>query len=617
MTTPVSQPATPTPVPAGPSDPGVVRAQRLVTSLAAIASAAAVAVTARHWAGGGSAFAQAGCLLAAALWIVAAAIPCWPERRQLRDRVRTTLIAIAVFVLACLLRHRLLGLLPPPDRTGFEEMQMGADGYRILTSGILPLEFRFSKVAAALGLWWGGATVGALRAPFHLMGYARLFALYLCLRGLRVARWPAAVLTVAASAARWFVIGGGVAYEDFSPNLAMQLLLLCVIKVDPVRRSGTAWSAAAGALAGVLAFENSSFRFAIIFAGLWILWLAVASRRRGWPRWRPAVWFLAVGCLVALPMIVDLARLGSGSIFFEALQRYAGERPGILPSSFAASLGQSLAMIAGAPMRISFYLAPEADSAIHPLLGVLLVAGAVVGLLRGPGIVRALVVAAAGAVIVCSASTNFFTASRLSPVLSFLLLPAGVLLGEAGRWLGRALDAVLGRVGLTRRAGSLARLVTVGAYGALAIVIVAASARRVAAMAASPDVWNEYLNDQYVTARYLARACTPGMPVVAVTPGLERNWSREGTAYWVFAGKHPVVSGSTTLPAPASVRAGTLVVLRPEGRPLRAEEIAALRALADATRSAASLELVREHGDRVILGSVCVQCDVHPATGGI
>lgn len=590
-----------------------------IAAAAAVATAAAVSVTLFRW-GNAETYllGQTWCLAAAALWIAAARPGPRAGRVRIRDRVPSMLVALAILAVTCLVRWWLLGMLPPPDRTGFEELQMGSDGYRVLTSGILPLEFRFSKALSALGLLWGGENIRALRLPFQLMGYGRLVVLYLCLRALRVGRHPSAFVTVSAGTVRWFVITGGMAYEDFSPMFAMQLLLLCLIKVDQGQHSAAAWTALAGALAGILAFENSSFRFLIVLAAVWIVWLAAGRGRGGWERWRPPAYFFGIGCVAALPMLVDVAHKGGRSIFFEAIMRYGHERDGLLPTQFLASVGDSLALIAGKPMRISFYLAAEADPVIPPLFGVLLLGGAVMGLVvRGRPLVRALVLVALGAVVVCSATTNFFAPSRLAPVLSILLLPAGVLLEDIGGLARKGLGMLAARLGPRGRGLiSGARVGEALVYGLLAVLFVAGSARRVAAMAADPDVWNEYLNDQYVTASYLGQVGKPGMPAIAVTPGLRRDWSSFGLAQWVFARRDLRVTGMTAMPAAESVAAGTLVVLRAEGRPLRDGEIAELRDLAGRTASAHTLRFLTEHGDRVVLGSVCVRCEVGVAGGG-
>ena len=112
-------------------------------------------------------------------------------------------------------------------------------------------------------------------------------------------------------------------------------------------------------------------------------------------------------------------------------------------------------------------------------------AGAITGLVvRGRHFVRALVLAALGAVVVCSATTNFFASSRLAPVLSILLLPAGVLLEDLGKLARRVFPLLAAR--LDPRGRGLISGARVGealVYGLLAVLFVAGSARRVAAMA--------------------------------------------------------------------------------------------------------------------------------------
>ncbi|HLE61399.1 MAG TPA: hypothetical protein VI700_07680, partial [Thermoanaerobaculaceae bacterium] len=313
---------------------------------------------------------QAVCLLGALLWVVVA----WRRARHGRPwsglRPERWVPAVALLIVACLLRYRMLSYLPLPDRTGFEELQMGGDGYKVLTGLVVPLEFRFTKALAALGLAWGGPTVDALRLPFQLMGYARLAVLYLCLRGLGVSWWPSAFVTITAAVSRWFVIAGGVAYEDFSPTLFLFILVWCLINIDLTRASAAVWAAVAGVFSGVLMFENSSFRFAIVLALGWLLWLALRAprsvRNEGLDRWRPAALFLVTLGLVAAPMLADVLHAGKGSIFFEAVTRYAKGRPGMLVPVAWENLRESVSMLAGWPVRTGSLLARASSHAVHP-----------------------------------------------------------------------------------------------------------------------------------------------------------------------------------------------------------------------------------------------------------
>jgi hypothetical protein len=131
--------------------------ETLLVASAAIVSAIAFVYTANTWGVTGRSLpAQLWCLAAAAAWFVVAGRSTWREWSWRRPELVALLATIAVLAAAFVVRHWMLGVLPPPDRCGFEELQMGSDGYRLLLTGHLPLEFRFTKALAAAGLWWGG-----------------------------------------------------------------------------------------------------------------------------------------------------------------------------------------------------------------------------------------------------------------------------------------------------------------------------------------------------------------------------------------------------------------------------------------------------------------------------
>jgi hypothetical protein len=598
-------------------------ATRWMAPLAVASVAVLVLADVERAAGSWRAGVQLICALLAALWVVFAARDA-RSRRGARSKLALVrwLPAAAIVAVACALRYRMLAYLPLPNRTAFEELQMGADAYRLLVTHLLPLEFRFTKMIAAFGLLLGGHTVDALRLPFQLLGYAKLVVVVLCLRGLKVGWWPTAFVTVAAGVSRWFVIGSGVAYEDFSPIIFMLLVVWCLIEVDLARPSAAAWAAGAGSLAGILMFENSSFRFVILLAGGWLLWLAlrggrptaVAKRRR----WRPLAFFVVTLALVAAPMIVDAVHAGRDSIFFEAFVRYAHERTTVLASAFWPNLKETFATLAGRPVRISFYLAPDFGHAVHPLLGALLILGFVAGLVRPRlPVLRAVAVAALLAILVCCAATNYFGATRIAPVFSLLILAAGALLEDIREGLGSALSkltngarAVSPDVRTARRGPSLGWPALAGAavFVVLSLWVVEASSEAVRSMAADRDVRNEYVNDQYVTASYLARTARPGGRVVVFTVQGRRNWSRDGVAYWVYASKALKVESVPALPGPDAIPSGTLVVVAAEGHALAQREVGELTALGRLTGSLETLDVWRGLGGRPLVASICVGC---------
>lgn len=607
-------------LPSGASGPGnrgawpPARRFDLETSLvasAAIASAVAVVYAANAWGVAGRSLpAQLWCLAAAALWLVVGIRGAWPGWRWRRPGLAPLLATVAVLAAAFVVRHWMLGVLPLPDRSGFEELQMGSDGYRLLTTGHLPLEFRFTKALAAAGLWWGGPTLPALRLPFQLLGYARLIVTLMILRLLGVGRAPSGFLTLALAASRWSVITSGSAYEDFSATAVLLVLIFCLCKLDLRRASAGAWAAAAGGMAGILMFENSSFRFTILLAVGWVAWVALKAPSGPRAHWRPLAFFAGTFALVSLPMLVDIAHRGGGSIFFEAIVRYRNGRSSLLPRALAENLWKSLRTLAGFPVRISFFLAPDSGHAVQPLKGLLLLGGATAGLLRANRpFVRALVLAALGAVLACAATTDFFEASRLAPVFSILFLTGGVLLQDLGNWLSRTVRRFTAGQRAPADREALAGVAAALFYAALAAVLVHSSIGRVKDMAADVDVRNEYLNNQYLTAAYLAQTARPGSRVIVFTPGQMRDWTDLDIAHWLYAGRRLDVAAAPALPSPETVAPGTLVVLAAEGRPLDEREIGELRELARAADSTSALSFVRGPDGRPVLGSVCVRCD--------
>ena len=572
---------------------------------------------------------QVGCLFVALAWVVFFGRHAWRTGSSLRLRPERWVPGVALVIVACLLRYRMLSYLPLPDRTGFEELQMGADGFKVLTDLVLPLEFRFTKVLAALGLAVGGPTVEALRLPFQVMGYAKLAVLYMCLRGLGVSWWPSAFVTITGAVSRWFVIAGGVAYEDFSPTLILLLLVWCLIRSDRAGTGAPAWAAAAGVFSGVLMFENSSFRFAIVLAGGWLVWLALRAQGRGEikgsERWRPVALFVVTSGLVAAPMLADVLHAGESSIFFEAVTRYAKGRPGMLAPMAWENLRESLAMLAGWPVRTGSLLARAAGQAVHPVTGALFALAAVVGLFRPrEPIVRALVITAVLATVVCSVTTNDFQPTRLAPIVSIMLLPVGSLLQSIQELVERVTYRPAPTAGVpvggyprrNRRVVLWIRAATALVYAGLLVFKVQASAARIGRMAGDRAIWREYANDQYVTASYLANEAPPGSRVLVVTPGLERDWSQQSIAYWVYAEKRLQAAGVQELPRPEATTVGTLVVMGAEGRALRVEEIDRLTALASATDSLDTLDVYRGRGDRILVASFCVGCGGNASASG-
>lgn len=82
---------------------------------------------------------QVACMLVALLWVGVASREAWRNPHPLRLAPADLLAGFVLVAVACVLRYRMLAYLPLPDRTGFEELQMGGDGYNVLTSWVLSL----------------------------------------------------------------------------------------------------------------------------------------------------------------------------------------------------------------------------------------------------------------------------------------------------------------------------------------------------------------------------------------------------------------------------------------------------------------------------------------------
>jgi hypothetical protein len=282
-------------------------------------------------------------------------------------------------------------------------------------------------------------------------------------------------------------------------------------------------------------------------------------------------------------------------------------------------------MLAGWPVQTGSLLARAAGQAVHPVTGALFALAALVGLFRPrEPIVRAIVITAALATVVCSVTTNDFQPTRLAPVVSIMLLPVGSLLQSIQELAERATYRPAPAAGLPvgdpppRNRGVVLgiRAATALVYAGLSVFRVQASAARIGRMAGDRAIWREYANDQYVTASYLANEAPSGSRVLVVTPGMERDWSQHSIAYWVYAGKQLQVAGVQELPRPEAIMMGTLVVMGAEGRALRVEEIDRFQTLAGETGSLATVDLYRGRGERILVASFCVGCDASTSSSG-
>jgi hypothetical protein len=546
-------------------------------------------------------------LVCTAIAVILVGLASWWDRPgHPRPRLSATrvLLGAALVGAAILLRLALHDTLPPPDRSGFEELEMGQDAWDLLTHGELSLDFRLSKVMAAAGLAIGGESLEALRWPFRIAGYLNLLLAALCLTHLRV-RWPAlAFVLLTTATARWLVIGSAVAYEDFSSTPVELLLLLAVLKAASPGNGLLRWAAVAGLASGILMFANSSFRFLILLAGAWFVWCALRATRQA-DRWAPAL-FLSVLVAIAAPTVVDIAVRGTQAGFFEPLVRHASDRAGrILAFNVTSHLLDATRMFAGLPVRLSFYLVPDGDRAFHPILGFLFLSGLLIALAAGKAVERALALSAVAATVACCAVSNGFVASRLAPVVPILILLGGVVAGRAHALLARGIAAIAQRApgGGGSSPSSVATVPASIVFAAATVAMVLVNVGRIESMAVNPIVVDEYSNDTFLVSRCIARRAHPRQTVVIHTEPVTLDWSANLGSAWLYAKLQPRIVGLQRLPEVANIPPSALVIVAAMGRPLRAVTLARVEALAGDVHASESLRVTKDKLGRPFLVS--------------
>lgn len=336
-------------------------------------------------------------------------------------------------VLAILLFHSLLvQYLLPGSQTLFEELQTGGNGYEILKTAALDIEFRYTNVIAALGFANGSFSLGAMRMPFRLLSLCSLVLAALTLRKWGI-QWPALLLTLLVLATtRMLVLGASIADELFAGSFLLIALIYCLVSFERSSTQRPLWSALAGCVAGMLLYEYSSYR-AIVLLG--IAWLILRTFRPG----RTLVKanellilpiFLITMFAMAAPTLSQTIAEPGNSIFLEGFRRHAGERPpmdiyiGQVLNALRQYVASLLGMISNA--NGGFYVLNQ-EPLIPTPLGFLLALSLLgsllfplTGLARGMGLTIILMIG------VVSLSANNLNIGRLVPAFIMLVMLAGL-----------------------------------------------------------------------------------------------------------------------------------------------------------------------------------------------
>ena len=241
----------------------------------------------------------------------------------------------AVVGLAVALRYALLGFLPPDSPINMEEIQMGGDSMRILLGDDLPMNYRFTVIMGSIGFVIVDNSLDGLRLAFKLAGSLSIIVMALTLRRLSVG-WPATLLAVLTmSSLSLFVIGSGIAYENFTGILFEVMLLYCVVGALTSRDNALVWAGFAGVFGGILTHEWISYQPIVAMPPLF--WLAQSVLTKDSECRRKALlsggMYIILLTLTGAAALSDIMNSPSTTLLLDPIFRHAGERGEVSPNA--------------------------------------------------------------------------------------------------------------------------------------------------------------------------------------------------------------------------------------------------------------------------------------------
>jgi hypothetical protein len=563
-------------------------------------------------------------------------------------------------LLAIVLRYATISIYPPAGQTLFEESQTGNIAYRILLTHVLPIEFRFTNLLAALGLSTGSEiNLSAMRLPFQVAGIVSLLLLLFSLRSLKIKWIPALFVVFIAATLRFIVIGAGVADELFAGTTFVTALLFCLIKADTSQNNDQPiWTALAGIFAGILMYEYISFRIAIVFAAIYLLWKCLfgIKDQEGTPKsraWFNLLSFLITLILIALPTIVQTVQNPVESVFLEAFRRHGGERSTLLVSNYAFQIKQYLLGLTGWPSAVSAFYGPINEPVILAPIGWLFGLSFLFSLIFPPHrFLRGLAITVILTVFDASIAANNYNIGRMAPIIPMLLIMTGVFLNslyvKLTEWgenfpYQKKITLFIPKSSLIQNRivsppdsylikTQEAQNVSPGSYrqvdinlprifqltikvlvSAVFIILLGemavANIQSLQQMMHNKQVINEYANEAYSVCAHIGLVVTPHQRVYLYSSDGMGLCAPDPVDGWFFGGKQPEIHNSTD--QPVSVNAlvpGDLVVFGTGNRGLSEEEISQLIKLANETNSITSLRFSKNLAGRTTVGSICIQC---------
>ena len=403
---------------------------------------------------------------------------------------------------AVALRIFLFEFLPPAVPINIEEIQLGRESILVVLGHDLVVPYRFSILMGAVGFQVADNTLDGLRLVYKLAGCLSIVVIAASLRRLGVG-WLATLLAVfTMSSLSLFVVGSGVAYENFSAFFYEAMLLYCAIGAATSRTNSQVWAAFAGMFGGILLHEWVSYLPLVVLPLLF--WArAVFTKNTECRRvaLRSGSAYVVLLTLTGAPALLELVTNPSNTILLNPLFRHAWEREatspdavsylrnsGVLAWSYITAMFGQNAPLASAQFRLD-------SGGVIPLIPGILFALSTLYALAGWAGMFARTAAAVIVVMLIGAGflANNFLVERVATALPILILLSGVCVDSVIRRLqpGEATSNPFRRNPLI-----YLTLLT----GVIVLVNVIGTVR----MSSDEVVLREYQNNQYVVCLKIA-----------------------------------------------------------------------------------------------------------------
>ena len=497
----------------------------------------------------------------AAIAAVVIAINWESIQSAIRPRFRSALSlhwgwALVAFAVA--LRIFLFEFLPPAVPINIEEIQLGRESILVVLGHDLVVPYRFSILMGAAGFQVADNTLDGLRLVYKLAGCLSIVVIAASLRRLAVG-WPATLLAVfTMSSLSLFVVGSGVAYENFSAFFFEAMLLYCAIGAATSRTNSQVWAAFAGMFGGILLHEWVSYLPLVALPLFFWLARAVFTKNTECRRvaLRSGSAYVVVLTLTGAPALLELVTNPSNSILLNPLFRHAWEREatspdtasylrnsGVLAWSYINAMFGQNAPLVSAQFRLD-------SGGVIPLIpGILFALSTMYALVGWAGMfARTAAVVIVVMFIGAGFLANNFLVERVATALPILILLSGVCVDSVVRRLqsGDATSNPLRKNPLV-----YSTLLT----GVIVLVNVIGTVR----MSSDEAVLREYQNNQYVVCLKIAeerREFEFSYIHLYADGGCNR-----GDDLWLYPDMTADIHYAQSLPRAGELEPGTLVVL--------------------------------------------------------